>query len=162
MFYIFSVWFFQLEHKLHETKSLASSPLMLLQNLRVHNTWKILNRQLLTKWRNEDVWALWRLFWHLLPHFDILASFHSSLSPGVQSRGFSSPNSCVVPLSLWASLMTQMVKKLPAVPETQVQSLGQEDPQEKGMATHSCILAWRIPWKEEPGWLQSKWSQRVR
>ena len=52
--------------------------------------------------------------------------------------------------------MTQMVKKLPAVPETQVQSLGQEDPQEKGMATHSCILAWRIPWKEEPGRLSGR------
>ena len=48
------------------------------------------------------------------------------------------------------------------VPETQVGYLGQEDPLEGGMATHSSILAWRIPWTEEPGGLQSMWSQRVR
>ena len=52
-----------------------------------------------------------------------------------------------------ASLVAQMVKTLPAVQETQVQSLGWEDPLEKGMATHSCILAWRMPWTEEPGGL---------
>ena len=47
--------------------------------------------------------------------------------------------------------MTQMVKNLPAIQETQFQSLGQEDPLEKGMATHSSIFAWRIPWIEDPG-----------
>ena len=47
--------------------------------------------------------------------------------------------------------MVQIVKNLPAMQETQVQSLGWEDPLEKGMATHSSILAWRIPWTEEPG-----------
>ena len=52
-----------------------------------------------------------------------------------------------------ASLVAQMVKNLPAVQETQVQSLGREDPLEKGMATDSNILAWRIPWIEEPGGL---------
>ena len=55
-----------------------------------------------------------------------------------------------------------MVKSLPAVQETWVQSLGREDPLEKEMATHSRILAWRIPWTEEPGGLQSTGSQRVR
>ena len=55
-----------------------------------------------------------------------------------------------------------MVKNLPAMQETQVQSLGREDPLEKGMATHSSILAWRIPWTGEPGGLQSLGSQRVR
>ena len=50
----------------------------------------------------------------------------------------------------------------PEMPETWVRSLGQEDPLEKGMATHSSILAWRIPWTEEPGGLQSMGSQRVR
>ena len=59
------------------------------------------------------------------------------------------------------SLVAQMVKNLPAMQETQVQSLGQEDPLEKGMATHFSILAWRIPWTEEPGWLQSTELQRV-
>ena len=54
-----------------------------------------------------------------------------------------------------------MVKNLPARHETQVQSLGWEDPLEKGMATHSSILAWKIPWTEEPGGLQSMELQRV-
>jgi len=57
--------------------------------------------------------------------------------------------------------ITQMVNNLPAVQETWVWSLGQEDPLEKGMANHSSILAWRIPWTEEPGRLQSMGSQRV-
>ena len=54
-----------------------------------------------------------------------------------------------------------MVKNLPAMQETWVQSLGQEDPLEKGDANHSSILAWRIPWTEEPGGLQSMELQRV-
>ena len=57
--------------------------------------------------------------------------------------------------------VAQMVKKLPAMQETQVPSLGWKDPLEKGMAIHSSILAWRIPWTEEPGRLQSVGSQRV-
>ena len=51
--------------------------------------------------------------------------------------------------------MSQMVKNMPAMQETWVQSLGQEDPLEKGMATHSSILAWRISWTEEPGGLEA-------
>ena len=58
-----------------------------------------------------------------------------------------------------ASLVAQLVKNLPAMQETWVQFLGWEDPLEKEMATHSSILAWRIPWTEEPGSLQSMWSQ---
>ena len=61
-----------------------------------------------------------------------------------------------------ASLVAQMVKNLPAMWETKVQSLGQEDTLEKGKATHSSILIWRIPWTEEPGGLQSTGSQTVR
>ena len=57
--------------------------------------------------------------------------------------------------------MAQRLKRLPAMQETWVQSLGREDPLEKEMATHSSILAWRIPWTEEPGGLQSMGSQRV-
>ena len=60
-----------------------------------------------------------------------------------------------------ASLVTQMVKNLPAMQKTWVQSLSQEDPLEKGMAIHSSILAWRIPWTEEPGGLQPIGSQKV-
>ena len=52
--------------------------------------------------------------------------------------------------------MAQTVKNLPAMQETQVQSLGQEDPLEKEMATHSSVLTWQIPWTEEPGGLQSR------
>ena len=62
----------------------------------------------------------------------------------------------------WTSLVTQTVKNLPAVQELQVQSLDWEDPLEEGMATHSSILVWRIPWTEEPGRLQSIGLQRVR
>ena len=58
--------------------------------------------------------------------------------------------------------MAQTVKNLPAMQETQIQALGQEDPLEKEMATHSSIPAWRIPWTEEPGGLQSMGSQRVK
>ena len=57
--------------------------------------------------------------------------------------------------------MAQMVKNLPAMQETWVQSLGWEDPLEENMATRSRILAWKIPWTEEPGKLQSMGSQRV-
>ena len=54
----------------------------------------------------------------------------------------------------WASLVAQVVKNPPAMQETWVQSLGWEDPLEEGLATHSSILSWRIPWTEEPGGLQ--------
>ena len=69
------------------------------------------------------------------------------------------------PRGMWnlrASLVAQMVKNLPTVQETWVPSLGWGDPLGEGMATHCSILAWRIPWTEEPGGLQSMGSQRVR
>ena len=62
---------------------------------------------------------------------------------------------------IWASLVAPMVKNLPAMQETWVQSLGWEDSLEKGMATHSSILHWRIPLTKEPGGLQSMGSQRI-
>ena len=62
---------------------------------------------------------------------------------------------------LRSSLVAQVVESMPAMQETQVQSLGREDPLEKEMAAHSSILAWRIPLTEEPGGLQSMGSQRV-
>ena len=70
-----------------------------------------------------------------------------------------------LPTSLWRFrdfLVAQTVKNLPAMQETRVRSLGRKDPLEKGMTIHSSILAWRIPWTEDPGWLQSMGSQRVR
>ena len=65
------------------------------------------------------------------------------------------------PISFQASLVAQMVKHLPAMRKTRVQFLGQEDPLEKEMATHSSTLAWKIPWTEESDRLQSTGSQRV-
>ena len=65
-------------------------------------------------------------------------------------------------ISYLASLVAQRLKRLPPMRDTLVRSLGQEDPLEKEMVTHSNILAWRIPWTEEPGRLQSMGSQRVR
>ena len=67
--------------------------------------------------------------------------------------------SCINPDE--ASLVAQMVKNVPAMQETQVQSLSWEDPLEKERAIHSSTLAWKIPWMEEPGGLQSMGSQRV-
>ena len=64
--------------------------------------------------------------------------------------------------SFKASLMAQRIKRLPAKQETQVLSLGWEDPPEKEMAIHSSTIAWKIPWTEEPGRLQSMGSLRVR
>ena len=64
-------------------------------------------------------------------------------------------------MTLQASLVAQTIKNLPAMQEMQVRSLGQKDPLEKGMATHSSVLAWRFPWTEEPGGLQSMESQRA-
>ena len=65
-------------------------------------------------------------------------------------------------MNIRASLVAQLVKNLPAMQETQVQSLGGENPLEKEMATHSSIPAWKIPWTQESGGLQSMGSQRVR
>ena len=62
----------------------------------------------------------------------------------------------------WISLVAQMVQNLPAMQETRVQFLGQEDPLEKEMANRYSILAWRIPWTEEPGGLQSMGLKRLR
>ena len=63
---------------------------------------------------------------------------------------------------LFSSLVAQLVKNLPAIRETWVQSLGREDPLEKALAPHSSILAWKIPWMEDPGVLPSMVSQRDR
>ena len=71
------------------------------------------------------------------------------------------PSSLTVWSVPWAFLVVEMVKNLPAIQENWVQSLGWDDPLEKGMANHSSVLAWRTPWTEEPGGLQSMGSQRV-
>ena len=63
---------------------------------------------------------------------------------------------------IWGDISAYMVKNLPAMHETQLCSLSGEDPLEEGMATHSSMLAWKIPWTEEPGRLQSSRYQRVK
>ena len=68
---------------------------------------------------------------------------------------------CIENACLWASLIAQLVKNFPAMQETWVRFLGWEDPLEKETATHSSILAWKIPWTEEPGRLQSIGSQEL-
>ena len=91
-------------------------------------------------------------------------SAHSMGDPGSNPGSGSSPAEGIgYPLQYsWASLVAQMVKNLPAMLETWARSLGWENPLEEGMATHSSILAWRIPWTEEPGRLQSTESQSQR
>ena len=74
---------------------------------------------------------------------------------------FNLPRSLPVFNVCWPSQVAQMVKNLPAMQETWVRSLGQEDPLEKGMVTHSNILTWRSPWTKEPGGLYSTGLQRV-
>ena len=69
---------------------------------------------------------------------------------------------CFISFISWICLVAQTVKRLPTMWETWVRSLGQEDPLEKEMATHSSTLAWKILWTEEPSGLQSMGSQRVR
>ena len=64
--------------------------------------------------------------------------------------------------SNWGFLVARLIKNLPAIQGTQIQSLGQEDPLEKGMTTHSSILARRVPWAEEPGGLPWTEEQRIR
>ena len=81
-----------------------------------------------------------------------------------QALGYSNEpkeQKCLPSECFWSSLVAQMAKNLPIMQETQVQSLGREDPLEKKMATHSSILAYRIPWIEEPDGLQSMELQRV-
>ena len=74
----------------------------------------------------------------------------------IQKLNWKTKMACVI-----ASLLAQMVKHLPAMQKTRVQSLGREDPLKKEMATRSSTLAWKIPWMEEPGRLQSMGLQRV-
>ena len=86
---------------------------------------------------------------------------------GVRTQPPFTPGLCFhVPTALnfiiGVGLVAQMMKNPPAVQETWLQPLGQEDPLEEGVATHSSIPAWRIPWTEEPGGLQCIGSQRVR
>ena len=74
---------------------------------------------------------------------------------------FPSPGILYIVVCMWASLVAQRLKRLPGMRETWVRSLGWEDPLEKETATHSSTLAWRIPWRAEPGRLRSMGSQRV-
>ena len=85
----------------------------------------------------------------------------SSLEEKVRANKKLQKNSVMSTTVVRVSLVAQMAKNLPAIQETRVRFLGLEDPLEKGMAIHSSILAWRIPWIAGPGRLQSMGSQRV-
>ena len=86
-------------------------------------------------------------------------SWSAAFHPSLWLHSNTGTNACIEAYSCQAS---KIVKNLPAMWKTQIWSLGQEDPLEKGMATHSSILAWRIPWTEEPGGQQSMGLQRGR
>ena len=103
------------------------------------------------------------LFSYLSPGFPrLLQALVGSEPYSNRSHSHKQDSSVVLQSLVASSLVAQMVKHLPTMRETWVQSLGQEDPLEKEMATHSSTLAWEIPWMEEPGRLQSVGSQRVR
>ena len=110
-----------------------------------------------------DIWVVVRRWASLVAQL-IKTSSCNAGEPSLIPRSESSPGEGIgYPLQYsWASLVAQMVKNLSAMWETCVQSLGWEDPLEENMETYSSILAWKIPWAEEPGGLQSKGLQRVR
>ena len=90
-----------------------------------------------------------------------MAAHQAPLSLGFSRQEYWSGLPFLLQNLSYSFLLAQTVKNLLAMQETWVRALGQEDPLEKGMDTHSSILAWRIPWTEEPGGLQSMGSQRV-
>ena len=98
-----------------------------------------------------------------LPHFLISIQCNlvgSQVAEEHRKCSLQIPSTSAIELVTEGKVLAQMVKKLPAMQETQVQSLGQVDPLEKGIANHSSALAWRIPWMEEPGGLQSMGSAK--
>ena len=103
---------------------------------------------------------------HNLSFFDLTNFFNATMYYLSCVRCYTNCFTCIISfnsLTIYLVIfpVAQTVKNLPAMQETRGQSLGWEDPLEKGMAIHSSILAWRIPWTEEPGWPQSMGSQRV-
>ena len=112
----------------------------------------------IVSFQNRTDILLQRLSWSIPLVCGIIFIFVHLHAASKQS-GLSQNKTCCLLSVHWGCYFSvpvaQTVKNLPAVQDTQVQSLGQEDPLEKGMATHSSILGWRIPWTEEPGGLQS-------
>ena len=92
---------------------------------------------------------------------DIISTLMPLPHKGKVSTKWGDGFSSIMIINIWASLVAQPVKNPPAMQEIWVWSLGWEGPLEKGMATHSSILAWRIPWTEEPGGLQFRGLQKV-
>ena len=101
--------------------------------------------------RNELYW----IFWHFCPILTSTSSIDGTLDSNLKQKACLSWEVCL------SHLVAQLVKNLPAMWKTRVRSLGQEDALEKAMTTHSSILAWRIPWTEEPGRIQSCGLKRV-
>ena len=117
----------------------------------VHNTFSFSTRWSLNLYWNELTMHVWVYFWALYSDLFIYTNTNTTLFWLLWLYDKSGSQA-------WAFLMAQIVKNLPTMRETQVRFLGQEDPLEKGMATHSSILAWRIPQMKEPGRLQSTGS----
>ena len=108
------------------------------------------------------VFALARIFKQTISFYLVEIDISLQVKDKLACKGRSFP---IQGKESWASLVAEMVKNLPAMQEMQetlVRSLGWEDPMEKGMATHSNILAWKIQWTEKPGRLQFMGSQRLR
>ena len=117
------------------------------------------------------IWAVWIMIIHVSSigcSWTVVIAVESTClraAPWGQTghgKSVSLSPSCTGFIFSGASLVARRLKSLPGMWETWVRFLGQEDPLEKEMATHSSILSWRIPWMEEPGGLQSTGSQRVR
>ena len=132
-------------------------------SLPIPSLWVISVHQPLYHASNPDWWFISHMIFYMFQCHSLISS-HPRLLP-------QSPKDCSLLLScirglpyiyIWDFPIAQMVKNLLAMQETWVQSLGQEDPLEEKMAIHSSILAWRIPWTEEPGGLQSMGSQKAR
>ena len=115
-----------------------------------------------TSW-NKLCYFQWNIFAVIhFPHGRSQTGAFTDLEELQSHSGFTASSYCTnteLFSTCWASLVAQTVKNPPAMLENRVPSLGQEDPLEKGMTTHSSILAWKIPWTEEPGGLQSMGSQ---
>ena len=115
-------------------------------------------------WVDSSEALLWNHFSNLQPSLACYSSPKEAIPDNAKKGAWRKGNllaSEFLFISLWASLVVQTVQNPPAMRETWVWSLGWEDPLEKGMVTHSSILAWRIPWIEECSRLQSMGSQRV-
>ena len=108
----------------------------------------------------RDIWCI-HIYTHIVINIRTYTYIHVCASVAENFNKYDKYNKTLHLREVWASMVAQTINNLPAMQETLVWSVGQEDPLGRGRATYSSILAWRIPWTEEPGRLQSTGSQRV-